>query len=346
MIILGIETSCDETSAAIVKDGREVLSCAIYSQIAQHKPFGGVVPEIASRCHVEVLPNILREALQQAGLNWSDIDAVASTFGPGLASSLLTGFTAAKSLALRLNRPLIPVNHLEAHLYAVFLNPEVPEPESTMPMLSLLVSGGHTCLIEIQSLQDYRLIGQTIDDAAGEALDKGASLLQLGYPGGPIIEKTAAGRNETFTRFPLGTVRTMRTAALDPRLCFSFSGVKTSLKYYLQQHPETFTDGSLPDIAASYQQAILSALVSRFERALIKTGIKQASCGGGVACNKKLRAMLQQTAKRHHCKLYIAPPAFCTDNAAMVAGIAARKPRHNTDALQEDIHPALPIGQM
>ncbi len=344
MMILGIETSCDETSAAVVEDGRRVLSCVIHSQIAQHRPYGGVVPEIASRAHVEVLAPLLEETLRQAGVAWSQLDAVAATHGPGLASSLLVGFSAARALALRLNRPLIPVNHLQAHLYAPFLGEDAPRPEEALPAVSLLVSGGHTCLVEMQEVHGYRLLGQTIDDAAGEALDKGASLLGLGYPGGPIIEKTAQGARTNFVAFPDGQVSQVN-GSVDPQLCFSFSGVKTSLKYYVQRHPKLFEDGTLPDVTASYQEAILGALASRFEKALRKHRARFATCGGGVACNRVLRGKLEAAARRCGCALRLAEPKFCADNAAMVAGLAACGLAKATgDTVRLDIHPNLPIG--
>ena len=193
MNVLGIETSCDETSAAVVKNGREVLSNIVFSQIAKHRPYGGVVPEIASRCHVEILPNVIEDALKKAEKTWSDIDAIAVTRGPGLASSLVIGVTAAKSLSVALQKPLIDINHLEGHLYSIFLGNQAPEPSATYPVLIMLVSGGHTMLIVAHALGKYEVLGQTLDDAAGEALDKGANLMKLGYPGGPAIEKLAEG---------------------------------------------------------------------------------------------------------------------------------------------------------
>ncbi len=344
MIILGIETSCDETSAAVVEDGRRVLACVIHSQIARHRPYGGVVPEIASRAHVEALKPILQETMSQAGIAWSQLDAVAATYGPGLASSLLVGFSAAKALALRLDRPLVPINHLNAHLYAPFLGEDAPRPEEFLPAVSLLVSGGHACLVEMRNFRDIRLLGQTIDDAAGEALDKGASLLGLGYPGGPVIEKTAQGADTRFVDFPRGQVTTVNGSA-DPQLCFSFSGVKTSLKYYVQRHPELFEDGTLKAVTAAYQEAILDALVSRFERAVKKHRARYATCGGGVACNQRLRGKLEEVARCCGCSLRIAPPRYCADNAAMVAGLAARCLEEPcTGGLKKDIHPNLPIG--
>ncbi len=346
MIMLGIETSCDETSAALVKDGRDVLACTIHSQIAQHQPYGGVVPEIASRSHVEVLPSVIRKTLTDAGITWSQIGAIAATHGPGLASSLLIGFSAAKALALSQNKPLIPINHLEAHLYAIFLGSNAPSPNDVMPLLGLLVSGGHTCLIRMDHLNQYTLLGQTIDDAAGEALDKGASLLSLGYPGGPIVEKTAQHGNPTFVRFPRGKVRNVTAKHIDPNLCFSFSGVKTSLKYHLKKHPEQLQPETLPDLAASYQEAILDALAKRFSLALQQTGVHHAACGGGVACNKTLRSKLTDAASKNHCTLHMAEPKYCTDNAAMVAGLAHHRQDASTEAVfSQEINPNLTIGK-
>lgn len=343
MLILGIETSCDETSASVVRDGREVLSNVIYSQIAKHAPYGGVVPEIASRCHVEVIHDVVRQAVVKAGVEWNALDAVAATRGPGLASSLLIGYTAAKSLALCLNKPLIDINHLEAHLYGMFLGDSAPDPSEVMPMVALLVSGGHTCLIRMNHLGHYQLLGQTLDDAAGEALDKGASLLGLGYPGGPVIEKTAREGNPQFVRFPRG-LASSRSSGDDRSLCFSYSGVKTSLKYYLKDHPETETDGTFADVVASYQEAILDALVQRFEDAIRRENVRYAGCGGGVVCNQRLRNKLQAAAQRSDVTLFTAGPGFCTDNAAMVAGLAAHRLNPDIDPFTLDIRPSFPVG--
>ena len=238
MIVLGIETSCDETSAALVRAGREVLSQVIFSQVALHRPYGGVVPEIASRNHVEKIMPVISEARAQAGLDWDRIDRIAVTSGPGLASALMIGVAAAKSLSLRLQRPLVAINHIEAHLYSAFLDPAAPDPAAACPLLVLIVSGGHTCLVRMSKPGVYRLIGQTIDDAAGEAFDKGANLLGLGYPGGPAIDRAAQNGNTQAIRFPRGLTR--RPHHHDPThdlLCLSFSGLKTSLLYHLKDHP-------------------------------------------------------------------------------------------------------------
>ena len=202
MNVLGIETSCDETAASVVVDGRQVLSSIISSQIAKHAPYGGVVPEIASRAHVEALPLVMEQAVQESGLSWDDLDRIAVTIGPGLASSLLIGASAAKALSLRTGLPLSLVNHLEGHVYSIFLGDDAPQPEDVCPYLCLLVSGGHTSLIRVNAIGDYEMLGSTIDDAAGEAFDKGATLLGLDYPGGPVIDRIAKEGDPTFHRFP------------------------------------------------------------------------------------------------------------------------------------------------
>jgi N6-L-threonylcarbamoyladenine synthase len=204
MIILGIETSCDETAVALVRDGRDVLANVVYSQVARHAPYGGVVPEVAARAHVAVLPGLLQRALDETGLSWAAVDGVAATRGPGLATSLVIGFSAAKALSLRLDVPLLGVNHLEAHLHSVLLGPGVPAAADVLPALVLLVSGGHTCLVRLEGPGRHQLLGRTVDDAAGEALDKGAKLLGLGYPGGPELEVAARGGKPDFVRFPTG----------------------------------------------------------------------------------------------------------------------------------------------
>jgi len=321
--VLGIETSCDETSAAVVRDGREVLSSIIFSQVALHAPYGGVVPEIASRNHVEALPRVMEEAVQQAGVRWDAIDAVAVTYGPGLASSLLVGLSAAKALAFRLNKPLVAINHIEAHIYSVFLGAQAPRVGEICPFIALVVSGGHTCLLRVEELGRYTLLGQTIDDAAGEAFDKGANLLGLGYPGGPVIDKTARGGRTDFVRFPRGRQKsdTFRFSGLDPDLCFSFSGLKTSLLYYLKDHPLSADRNEVPSLAASYQEAIVDALLEKCEVAV--KGMSCLAVGGGVSLNSRLRERLKEFAEAKRIRFVLAEPKYCADNAAMVAGLAA-----------------------
>ncbi len=348
MNVLGIETSCDETSAAIVSDGSRVLSNVVFTQIAKHRPYGGVVPEIASRCHVEELPGIAAQAVGDAKIGWDGIDAVAVTYGPGLASSLMIGLTAGKALSYRLGKPLIGVNHIEAHLYSLFLGANAPRPEDVCPMVVLMVSGGHTCLVRIERIGSYRILGQTLDDAAGEALDKGAKLMGLGYPGGPAIEAAASGGDPAFADFPRGQGRAMsglRCGDLDPDLCFSFSGLKTSLLYYLKNRPDVLADGHLNDVAASYQEAVFDALLARVERAMDRRQIAALGCVGGVARNRRLRDKLHRLSSEYGARLHLAAPEFCTDNAAMIAALAGAPGaicRTDPDGL--DVQPNLLLG--
>ena len=330
MKILGIETSCDETAAAVVEDGRKVLSNAVYSQIAKHRPYGGVVPEIATRSHVEKLPGIIAEALKDAGETYESIDAFAVTYGPGLASSLLIGFSAAKTLALRLGKPLIRVNHHEGHLHSIFMRDDAPAPEDVFPMLGLLVSGGDSSLVMMREPGRYELLGSTIDDAAGEALDKAASMLGLGYPGGPVIQKTAEGGNPAAIRFPRGLDQPDRGKWIykyDRNLCFSFSGLKTSLLTYVKNLDHVPEGGELRDICASYQEALCDALVIRVGRALKKFPVKSFACAGGVSMNTILRKKLEDLSASSGVPLLLCPSAYCTDNAAMIAGVACEKVR-------------------
>lgn len=343
MRVLGIETSCDETAAAVVEDGQRVRSNIVLTQIAQHRPYGGVVPEIACRAHVEALPSLVAQAMQEAGAGWNELDAIAVTYGPGLAGALLVGIGMAKGLAQRLNKPLLGVNHVEAHVYSLFLDPGVPPIKDVMPMLVLMVSGGHTALVAMEAMGRYRLIGQTLDDAAGEALDKGAAILRLGYPGGPVIEKSAEGGDPNAVRFPRGmeySDESTRTYGLDPRLCFSFSGLKTALLYYVRSHPEVFKDKKLfRDVTASYQQAVCESLLRRVDVALSYGRFRALGCVGGVARNRVLRAGLEKLASDRGVSLLLAPMLYCTDNAAMVAAVAAVEGAcvcRNTEAIDAD----------
>ena len=329
MLVLGIETSCDETAAAVVRDGRTVLSHVVHSQIEEHAPYGGVVPEVAARRHVELLPGVIDRAVQDAGIAWSDADAVAVTFGPGLASSLLIGVTAAQALGLALDVPLIPVNHLEGHLYSVFLGDGAPGAGHACPMLVLLVTGGNTALVAMDAVGSYRLLGRTLDDAAGEALDKGASLLGLGYPGGPAIEQEAEGGDAQAIRFPRGLEHPhgeARIHGMDRDLCFSFSGVKTSLRYHLDKHPEDREPPRRRQVAASYQAAVLDALMQRVRTALARGTYRSLGVVGGVAKNRLLRSRLDGVAAEFGVPIHLAPLAYCTDNAVMVAGRASVAP--------------------
>jgi N6-L-threonylcarbamoyladenine synthase len=348
MKILGIETSCDETAAAVVENGRTVLSNAIYSQIAKHRPYGGVVPEIASRNHVVKLPGIIEEALATAGETFDSIDAIAVTYAPGLASSLLIGFVAAKTLAQRLGKPLIGVNHHEGHLHSIFMKADAPAPEDVFPMLGLLVSGGDSSLVLMRETGKYALLGSTIDDAAGEALDKGAAVLGLGYPGGPVIQKTAEGGNPAAIRFPRGLDQSDRGKWIykyDRDLCFSFSGLKTSLLTHVKNLDHVPKGDELRDIAASYQEAVCDALVIRVERALEKITVKSFACAGGVSMNKVLREKLERLSEATGIPLLLCPPAYCTDNAAMIAGAAYEKVRLGFAGKEPgDVNPSLRLA--
>ena len=345
--ILAIETSCDETSVAILETPRRLRANLVFTQIAKHQPYGGVVPEIASRCHVEELPGMLQRAVNEAGVDWPAIDAIAVTHGPGLASALLIGLSAAQSLALRLGKPLLAINHLEGHLYSLFLDETAPHLEAIVPFVTLIVSGGHTMLVRVEEPGRYRLLGQTLDDAAGEALDKGAKLLGLGYPGGPLIERAAQGGDSSRIKFPRGQP-TERAGGLDPELCFSYSGLKTALLYHLKAQPAAAQPPALADTAASYQEAVFDALCERSARALARDPVKFFGCCGGVSINKRLRAKLATMAEKAGAQLLLAPPKFCTDNAAMVAAAACRQLPLSGGVKNNpwiDVHPELNFGE-
>jgi N6-L-threonylcarbamoyladenine synthase len=302
--ILGIETSCDETAAAVVADGGDVLSSVVSSQVDLHARFGGVVPELASRAHVELLPPVIAEAMVEAGLD--QVDAVAATVGPGLIGSLLVGVSAAKAMALVWGVPFIGVNHLEAHLYGAFLE----EPNIELPMVVLLVSGGHTMLVLMEDHGKYRLLGQTIDDAAGEAFDKVARFLGLGYPGGPAIDRLAMEGDPTAVAFP----RSMIGEGHD----FSFSGLKTSVITRVRKEP----DLGVADVAASFQEAVVDVLVTKARIAARETGARGLCLAGGVAANSSLRERVLDACIADGLQAYLPSRAMCTDNAAMVAAAA------------------------
>ncbi len=359
MIVLGIETSCDESAAAVVENGRHVLSSVVFSQVPLHQPYGGVVPEIASRSHVEKIAGVIREALCGAfgtpGSTevrpewWGRIDAVAVTYGPGLASSLIVGLSAAKGLALSLGKPLIGINHIEAHIHSVFLSPGAPARCEVGPLLALVVSGGHSCWIDLSESGRYQIIGQTLDDAAGEAFDKAAKLLGLGYPGGPAIDRMArqAARCDAVT-FPKGRPKPGNPALgnLSAELCVSFSGLKTALMYYLRAHPPQ-NEAQVAEIAAAYQEAIVEALAERCERALAAGRYHALAVGGGVSLNRRLRERLELVAARAGVRLLLAEPRFCGDNAAMIAGLAgAGGGVCGEGAMRLDVVPALEAGAL
>ncbi len=304
MRILGIETSCDETAAAVVMNGTRVLSSVVSTQIDLHARFGGVVPEVASRAHVEMLTPVISQAMLEAGMvDGGKVDAVAATVGPGLIGSLLVGVSAAKALALVWDVPFVAVNHLEAHLYAAFLE----EPDLELPLVVLLVSGGHTMLVCMEGHGRYRLLGQTVDDAAGEAFDKVARFLDLGYPGGPAIDRLAMEGDPRAVDFP----RPRKNDGYN----FSFSGLKTSVVNYVRKNP----DVAAADVAASFQDAVCDVLITKARRAAKEVGAKGLCLGGGVAANSQLREQLLDACVADGLQAFLPARAMCTDNAAMIA---------------------------
>ena len=321
--ILGIETSCDETASAVVADGRIVKSSIVASQTKLHEKYGGVVPEIASRAHIEKIYPVIAEAMAQAGITKNDIDAIAVANQPGLTIALVVGVTAAKTLSFTWGKPLIAINHLYAHLQSAMLSDD----NLQLPAVALIVSGGHTCLYDCRSPLELKLLGSTIDDAVGEAFDKVATILKLPYPGGPSIEKAAEKGNPDAIKFP----RTM----LGPQsLDFSFSGIKTAVLYYCrgqdmkgEDKVDSMSRQQIADIAASFQAAVIDVLVEKTQRAIERIGAKTILLGGGVAANNQLRKHLKQmcdsaTPPR---KLLVAPKPYCTDNAVMVASLGYHK---------------------
>jgi N6-L-threonylcarbamoyladenine synthase len=305
--VLGIETSCDETAAAVVDDGRQVRSSVVASQAELHARYGGVVPEVASRAHVELICDVIEQALVEAGSSLDELDAVAAVRGPGLAGALLVGVSAAKAISLASRVPYVGVHHHEAHLYAAMIE----DPQLEPPLVTLVVSGGHTLLIAMEDHGRYRVLGETVDDAAGEAFDKVARYLGLGYPGGPEIDRLAREGDPEAIRFP----RPMRGEGHD----FSFSGLKTAVVQYVRKHPDT----DVADVAASFQAAIVDVLVEKLLGAARETGIGTVVAGGGVAANSALRERLLDLAVAGEVQVVLPSIALCTDNAAMVASVAA-----------------------
>ena len=302
-VVLGIETSCDETAAAVVMGGNDVLSSVVATQIDLHARYGGVVPEIASRAHVEAMNVVIRQAVEQSGVPLERIDAVAATVGPGLIGALLVGVAAAKSVALVLDKPFIGVNHLEAHLYAALLD----DPHVEFPMLVVLVSGGNTLFVEMRGHGDFSVIGQTIDDAAGEAFDKVARFLDLGHPGGPAVDRIALTGNANAIDFP--------RAMLHDGLDVSFSGLKTSVINYVRKNPTVST----ADVAASFQFAVVDVLAAKARKAAQQIGAKTVALGGGVAANSLLRSTMTTVCAEAGWRLVLPSMGMCTDNAAMIA---------------------------
>jgi N6-L-threonylcarbamoyladenine synthase len=341
MLLLTLETTCDETAAAVITGEREVLGASVASQNALHERFGGVVPELASRAHVERILPVIDEALRQANCKLADIDAIAVANAPGLAGSLLVGLSTAKSLCVALGIPLVAVNHLQAHIYACRLAAGA----DVFPCVGLIVSGGHTSLYRCRGPLEFEPLGGTIDDAAGEAFDKVASLLGLPYPGGPSIQKVAAEGNPRAFAFP-------RAFAADKqRLDFSFSGLKTAVRYQIAKPGATeeelrravgeLSPKSVADLAASFQEAVVDVLACKAVQAMQKTGCRTLCVGGGVAANARLREVLAEAARRHTLRLVIAPPALCTDNAVMGAIALERIQAGLIENLDLDIVPGL-----
>ncbi|MGE0607827.1 MAG: tRNA (adenosine(37)-N6)-threonylcarbamoyltransferase complex transferase subunit TsaD [Pirellulales bacterium] len=336
MRILTLETTCDETAAAVVTDSLQVLSSVVASQDELHQRFGGVVPEIASRAHVERVLPVIDKALRQAGLDPRDLDAVAVAVQPGLAGSLLVGLSAAKALCVALDIPLVAVDHVQAHIFAC----RMAAGHDVYPCIGFVISGGHTSLYRCAGPLDFGFLGGTIDDAAGEAFDKVASLLGLGYPGGPAIGRAAQPGNPRAFDFP-------RPFIDDSRLDFSFSGLKTAVRY------QAFGMGPLPaerpplpeplvaDLAASFEQAAVDVLAAKAEQALRRTGLKTLCVGGGVAANRRLRERLAADAAAHGTTLHIAPPELCTDNAVMGALAVERLRAGLVEPLDLDVTPGL-----
>jgi tRNA N6-adenosine threonylcarbamoyltransferase len=304
-MILGIETSCDETAAAVVAGGADVRSSVVSSQVEIHARFGGVVPEVASRAHVETIIPVVDEALAEADLTGRDIDAVAATHGPGLVGALLVGVSTAKAMALVWDVPFVAVNHLEAHLYAAFLE----EPDLEMPLVVLLVSGGHTMVILMEDHLRYRVLGSTVDDAAGEAFDKVARLLELGYPGGPEIDRLSVEGDPAAIVFP--------RAMVNDGWNFSFSGVKTAVANHVRKFPGT----PVADVAASFQEAVADVLVTKARRAAREHGATGMCLAGGVAANSALREKMAVACRDDGLRTFLPSRAMCTDNAAMVAAL-------------------------
>jgi N6-L-threonylcarbamoyladenine synthase len=309
MYLLGIETSCDETAAAIVRDGREVLSSVVHSQVDVHHIYGGVVPELASRKHIESILPVVEAAFTRAGLSPQSIEAVAATRGPGLVGALLVGFSWAKAYAYAKKLRFIGVNHLEAHVNSVFLEAEVP----SFPFVALLVSGGHTSLYHVTDHTCMELLGQTRDDAAGEAFDKVAKMLDLGYPGGEVIDRLAREGNPERVKFPRPFVD---KATFD----FSFSGLKTAVKRYLTEHPEEAVERQA-DIGAGFQEAVVDVLCDKLVRAAVEKKCRRVALVGGVAANSRLRQRLRRDGQRAGLEVFIPSIELCGDNAAMVAAI-------------------------
>jgi len=308
MVVLGIESSCDETAAAVVLNGDTILSNVVASQVDIHRRYGGVVPEIASRHHIEAIIPVIEQALGDAGISLGDIEGIAVTRGPGLIGSLLVGLSVAKSIAFARRIPFVGVNHIAGHIGALYLSDTVPP----FPFVALVVSGGHTNIYRVEAHDRFILLGQTRDDAAGEAFDKAAKMLDLGYPGGIVIDRIARQGDPTAIHFP---------RAMKMSLDFSFSGLKTSLLNYIKQLEPPIQPDFIPHIAASFQDAIVDVLVEKTVRAAEESTISRVAISGGVAANSRLRHCLLERARQKGIDVFIPPPILCTDNAAMIAAV-------------------------
>lgn len=311
VLILAIESSCDETAAAVVKNGREVLSNVINTQIAIHTEYGGVVPEIASRKHIENINPVIKKALEDAGVTLDDIDAIGVTYGPGLVGALLVGVAEAKAIAFAKNKPLVGVHHIEGHISANYVENKELEP----PFVALVVSGGHTHLVKVNDYGEYEIVGRTRDDAAGEAFDKVARAIGLGYPGGPKIDKLAKEGNPDAIEFP-------RAHVDDAPYDFSFSGIKSAVLNYINSANMQGKEINRADVAASFQNAVVDALVSRAVRLAKECGMDKLAIAGGVASNSALRAAIQEACAKNNIGFYSPSPILCTDNAAMIGAAA------------------------
>lgn len=333
MKILAIETSCDETAAAVVENGRNILSNVVFTQIDVHKEYGGVVPEIASRYHIEKISQIVHGALHESGCTMEDIDAVAATTAPGLIGALLVGLNFAKALAFRHNKPFIPVHHLRGHIAANYLAHTELEP----PFLALVVSGGHSHIVAADSYTDFRVIGKTRDDAAGEAFDKGARVLGLPYPGGVHMDRLASSGDARAIKFP-------KVHFSDAPYDFSFSGVKTSIVNFVHQCNMKKEQFSAPDVAASYMHAITDILCENFEKAAKEFGYTRLVVAGGVSANSMLRKKLEQMAQREKYKLFLPPLSLCGDNAAMIGSQAFYEAQKgHVGSLSQNAKPSMAI---
>lgn len=333
--LLSIETSCDETAIAILRNGDELLSNVVASQMSIHEKYGGVVPEIAARQHLEAINPLIEEALETAGLQFGDLDAIAVTVGPGLIIALLVGVSAAKAIAYGLSIPLIGVNHLESHIYASFLNDEGLQP----PLIALLVSGGHTSIVLMRDFGDYETLGSTLDDAAGEAFDKVAKLLNLGYPGGPKIQEQAKRGNPNNYKLP-------RPMIDRQGYDFSFSGLKTAVVNLVRSEEKAEREINVSDLCASFQEAVFDVLLAKTSKAIANYSVERLTIGGGVASNSRLREVFSDYCEKNDIYLSISPPGLCTDNAAMVAKAAWHK-FENKDFIDygHTVHAVLPLGK-